>query len=268
MKRTRAIAILLTLCLLSGACSTVPITGRRQLTLVPEPILKQMSFQSYEEFMTTHQRSASVDQTAMVKRVGQRIQKSVEEYFAQHPELGELKGYEWEFNLVEDPAVNAWAMPGGKVVVYTGILPVTKDESGLAVVMGHEIAHAIAGHGNERMSQGLLTQMGGMALSRALAEHPQQTQKLFMRAYGATTEIGVMLPYGRKHELEADRMGLIFMAMAGYDPNRAVSFWESMAAAKQGQAPPEFLSTHPSDETRVRKAKEAMPEAMEHYKKR
>jgi len=268
MRRISASALLLALCIFVGACSTVPITGRRQLTLVPDSLLRQMSFQSYNEFMTTHQRSTNAEQTAMVKRVGHGVQKAVEDYFAQRPELGPLKGYEWEFNLVEDPAVNAWAMPGGKVVVYTGILAVTEDEPGLAVVMGHEIAHAIAGHGNERMSQGLLTQMGGIALSTALKERPQETKQLFMRAYGATTEVGIILRYSRKHELEADRMGLIFMAMAGYDPNRAVSFWEGMAAAKEGQAPPEFLSTHPSDATRVRKAKEAMPEAMEHYKKR
>jgi len=157
-------------------------------------------------------------------------------------------------------------MPGGKVVIYTGILTVTKNEPGLAVVMGHEIAHAIARHGAERMTQGLIVDMGGMVLSEALASSPEKTQNLFMRSYGITTQYGVLLPYSRTHEKEADHLGLIFMAMAGYTPNEAVDFWQRMAAAKEGSEPPEILSTHPADSTRIRKIKELIPEAMKYYK--
>jgi predicted Zn-dependent protease len=157
-------------------------------------------------------------------------------------------------------------MPGGKVVVYTGILPITRDEAGLATVMGHEIAHAVARHGNERMSQALLTQMGGMALAVALEQNPSQTNQLWMAVYGMGAQVGILLPYSRLHESEADHLGLIFMAMAGYDPNKAVEFWERMAQMKSGQAPPEFLSTHPSDEARIKKIKELLPEAMQYYK--
>jgi predicted Zn-dependent protease len=176
-----------------------------------------------------------------------------------------LEGYEWEFNLIEDSLVNAWAMPGGKVVVYTGILPICRDENGLAVVMGHEIAHAIAGHGGERMSQGLLVQMGGIAINEALKNKPEETRNLFMTAYGVGATVGVMLPYSRLHENEADHLGLIFMAMAGYNPNHAVDFWGRMAQ-EGGAKPPEFLSTHPSDETRVKNLRDLIPEAMQYYK--
>ena len=202
----------------------------------------------------------------MVKRVGVNIQRAVETYFAQNNLSKELKGYAWDFNLVESPEVNAWCMPGGKVVIYTGILPITQDETGLAVVMGHEIAHAIAQHGNERMSQGLLQQLGGVALSVALKDEPALTQNLFMAAYGIGTTVGVMLPFGRKHESEADRLGLIFMSMAGYNPNAAVDFWTRMSAMKGGAQPPEFLSTHPSDATRIADIKKHLPEALKYYK--
>jgi predicted Zn-dependent protease len=202
----------------------------------------------------------------MVKRVGSRIQKAVEQYCDKNCTEDRLKGYEWEFNLIEDPNVNAWAMPGGKTVVYTGLLPVTQTEAGLAVVMGHEIAHAFARHGSERMTQGLIVEMGGMALSNALASRPAQTQDLFMRSYGIGTQVGVLLPYSRKQESEADHLGLIFMAMAGYNPNEALSFWQRMAASKKGAAPPELLSTHPADSTRIRDIENLMPEAMTYYR--
>ncbi len=203
----------------------------------------------------------------MVKRVGVKIQKAVETYFAQKNLSKELAGYQWEFNVVESEEVNAWCMPGGKVVVYTGILPITKDETGLAVVMGHEIAHAIAEHGSERMSHGLMQQLGGVALSVALADEPELTQSLFMTAYGVGSTVGVMLPFSRTHESEADHLGLIFMAMAGYDPNAAVDFWTRMAANSQG-APPEWLSTHPSNETRIADIKKLLPEALQYYNKK
>jgi predicted Zn-dependent protease len=175
-----------------------------------------------------------------------------------------LKDYKWEFNLIESEEKNAWAMPGGKVVVYEGILPITKDEAGLAVVMGHEIAHAIAKHGNERMSQGLIAQMGGMALSKALEEQPGKTRQLWMTVFGVGAQFGVMLPFSRLQETEADHLGLIFMAIAGYDPDEAVEVWKRMAQMKEGQTPPKFLSTHPSNETRIRKIKETIPKAKQY----
>ncbi len=249
------------------SCSTVPLTGRSQLNFIPDSTMLPMSFQQYDEFLKTNELSKDEKQVQMVKTIGRRIQAAVEQYFSQENLSHELENYSWEFNLVESPEVNAWCMPGGKVVVYTGILPIAEDDTGLAVVMGHEIAHAIAEHGNERMSQGLVAQMGGMALSTAMTEEPEKTQQLWMTVFGVGAQYGVMLPYGRLQESEADRLGLIFMAMAGYDPNRAVGFWERMSQEKGGKAMPEFLSTHPSDETRIQKIKEALPEAMGYYKK-
>jgi predicted Zn-dependent protease len=226
-----------------------------------------MSFQEYDEFLKSNKLSTDESQTRMVKKVGRNIQGAVAQYFAEKNLSDELRGYDWEFNLIESPELNAWCMPGGKVVVYTGLLPVTKNETGLAVVMGHEIAHAVAKHGNERMSQGLVTQMGGMALAKAMEKKPEQTQQLWMAAFGVGAQLGVMLPYSRLHESEADHLGLVFMAMAGYDPGSAVDFWERMAQQKEGQAPPEFLSTHPSDATRIRQLKELIPDAMQYYRR-
>jgi predicted Zn-dependent protease len=255
------------LLLVLAGCSEVPITGRRQLNLVPDSLVNSMSVQQYSQFISESKVSTDTKQVALVKNVGQRIQKAVNEYCQKYCEEDPFAGYEWEFNLIEDKTVNAFAMPGGKVVVYTGILPVAQSDAGLATVMGHEIAHVFAKHGNERMSQGLLVQMGGAALSVALRDRPEQTQNLFMTSYGLGTQIGLLLPYSRKHESEADRLGLIFMALAGYDPHEAVGFWQRMAAAKGDKAaPPEFLSTHPADETRIRNLQELVPEAMEYYK--
>ena len=251
--------------LIVNSCSTVPLTGRQQLNLVPNSTIIPMSFQQYDEFLETNSLSKSKSKTEMVKSVGGKIQNVVETYFRENNMIDELKDYQWEFNLVESKELNAWCLPGGKVVVYTGIMDVTGDEAGLAVVMGHEIAHAIAKHGNERMSHVLATQMGGMALSAALEQKPEETQQLWMMAYGLGTQLGAVLPYSRLHESEADHLGLVFMAKAGYDPNVAVTFWERMAKMKSGQSPPEFLSTHPSDETRIKEIKGWMPEAMEYY---
>jgi predicted Zn-dependent protease len=230
-------------------------------------MMNSMALQSYNEFLGANKLSSNAGQTRMVKDVGARIQKAVEKYCAENNLSSRIQSYKWEFNLVEDPNVNAWCMPGGKVVVYTGLLPVAQNEAGLAVVMGHEIAHAIARHGSERMSQGLLVDLGGMALSEALAKQPAKTKELFMKSYGLGTEVGVLLPYSRLQENEADRMGLIFMAMAGFNPNEAVSFWERMVAANKGQPRPlEILSTHPADSTRINNIKQLIPEAMQYYK--
>ena len=250
-----------------NACSRVPITGRSQINLIPDSSMVSMSLQQYDQFLKEHKVSTNLEQTQMVRQVGAKIKDAVERYFATSGLSENLKSYKWEFNLVEDKQVNAWCMPGGKVVIYTGILPVTKDETGLAVVMGHEIAHAIAEHGSERMSQGLITQAGGMALSTALAAKPAQTQQLWMSVYGAGAQFGAILPYSRLQESEADHLGLVLMTMAGYNPNEAVSFWERMAAQKGGQSPPEFLSTHPADATRIEKIKRLIPEVVQKYKK-
>jgi predicted Zn-dependent protease len=225
-----------------------------------------MSAQEYGTFLKGNKVSADAASAAMVKRVGGRIQHAVEKYMADNNMSSRLQGYQWEFNLVESNEVNAWCMPGGKVVVYTGILPLTKDENGLAVVLGHEIAHAIAEHGNERMSQELIAQLGGAALDQALKDKPEQTRALWSTAFGVGVQFGALLPYSRTHESEADHMGLIFMAMAGYDPNIAVPFWQRMAAMG-GQKPPEFLSTHPSDQTRINQIKDELPEALRYYQK-
>lgn len=247
------------------ACSTVPVTGRRQFSIIPDSEMLSMSYSQYDQFLNENKLSTNTQQTEMVKRVGHKIEKAVTDYLTELQFADMLDGYEWEFNLVEDPNVNAWCMPGGKVVIYTGILPVTKDEKGLAVVMGHEIAHAIAEHGGERMSQELIRQMGGVALSVALKDKPQETQAMWMAAYGMGSEVGIMLPYSRMHESEADHMGLIFMSIAGYDPREAPVFWERMSA-NGGQKPPEWMSTHPSDETRINNLNAWMPEALLHYK--
>jgi predicted Zn-dependent protease len=260
-------SILLISALILQACSTVPITGRKQLSIVPESQMESMALTSYNDFLKSNTLSTDISSTEMVKTVGSDIAAAVTKYFADQNLAGQLEGYKWEFNLVKnDTTQNAWCMPGGKVVVYSGILPLTKDRNGLAVVLSHEIAHAIARHGSERMSQELLTQLGGIALDVAIKDKPDQTKSIFNTAYGAGSQLGVLLPFSREHELEADKLGLIFMAMAGYDPNTAIPFWERMSAMG-GNKPPEFLSTHPSDVTRINKIKEALPEAMTYYKK-
>jgi predicted Zn-dependent protease len=264
-RRLRAAALAASACLLLvAACATVPITGRKQLSLIPDAEMNAMSFQQYEQVIAESELSTDPEATAMVRRVGERIQRAVEDYFRQEGMSSHLDGYAWEFNLIESDQVNAWCMPGGKVAFYTGILPVCRDEAGIAVVMGHEVAHAIAEHGGERMSQQMAIQMGGMALSEAVKEKPEQTQAIYMSVFAVGAQYGAMLPYSRKHESEADHMGLIFMAMAGYDPREAPRFWERMSAGG-GQAPPEFMSTHPSDETRIRQLNERMAEALEYY---
>jgi len=250
-----------------AACSTVPVTGRKQLSLIPQGEMLSMSYSQYGEFLKTNKLSTNTQQTQMVRNVGVKIQRAVETYFAQQGLSASLADYRWEFNLVESKDVNAWCMPGGKVVVYTGILPVTKTEAGLAVVMGHEIAHAVAEHGSERMSQEMLAQLGGAALSAALQNKPEETKALWSTVFGVGAQYGVLLPFSRTHENEADHLGLIFMAMAGYNPNEAVSFWTRMAQSSGGASVPEFMSTHPSDDTRIANIKGLLPEAMKYYKR-
>ncbi len=255
-------SIIITCILLS--CSTVPLTGRKQVNLLPESEMLAMSFSQYNQFLKENKISTNQKQSELIKHVGGRIATAVEKYMNEKGLASQIKDYAWDFNLVEDKTPNAWCMPGGKVVFYTGILPYTKDEDGLAVVMGHEIAHAIARHGNERLSHQLGVQLGGLALSAAIDEKPEETQMLYMAAFGLGSQVGFMLPYSRLHETEADKMGLVFMAMAGYNPRAAVPFWERMAASG-GQKPPEFLSTHPADQTRIQNLKTYMPEALKYY---
>lgn len=264
----KGICLGLILSVISVACERVPITGRRQVSLIPESEMIGMSLTSYSDFLSKNPAISDADANArLVKKVGGNIQHAVEAFMKEKGLSSRLDGYKWEFNLVNQNEVNAWCMPGGKVVVYSGLLPVTQTEPALACVLGHEIAHAVARHGNERMSQGLIVEAGGAALSVALSQKPQLTQDIFLQSYGLTSQLG-MLKYSRTHESEADKMGLVFMAMAGYDPTEAVAFWERMAAASGGNKPPELLSTHPSDETRIADIKKFLPEAMKYYKKK
>ena len=248
------------------SCSTVLLTGRKQLSLVSDSEVLTSSFQSYKQFIDSVPASKDKVNTALVKKVGLNISKAVVAYLNANGMAADAATYAWEFNLVKDTAVNAFCMPGGKVVVFEGILPVTKNETGLAVVLGHEIAHAVAKHSNERMSQQMMVQYGSALTSILISNKPAATQSSVNLIYGLGAQYGYMLPYSRKHELEADRLGLIFLAMAGYDPNQAVAFWERMAANSQG-APMEFMSTHPSDATRIAQIKQDLPEALTYYKK-
>lgn len=263
----RRLFVILLLAGVIYACSKVPVTGRKQINLVPDSEMNAMGLTSYKEFLTENKAKVvtSGAQYELVNKVGRRIATAVEQYLKDNGMESSISNFNWEFNVVNDKTVNAWCMPGGKVVVYTGLLPVTRDEAGLAVVMGHEIAHAVAKHGSERMSQGMLQEMGATVLSQALATKSELTKGLFMTAYGAGSNVLGILPFSRLHESEADKLGLIFMAMAGYNPETAISFWERMAAAASGSTP-EFLSTHPSDDTRIRQIKEYLPTALKYYK--
>lgn len=257
---------LLVLAILLSSCSSVLLTGRKQLLLVSDAEVLTSSFQSYKQFIDSVPASKDKVNTALVKKVGKNMSTVVENYLKSNGLEAEIANFAWEFNLVKDTSVNAFCMPGGKVVVFEGILPITKNETGLAVVMGHEIAHAIAKHSNERMSQQMLLQYGATFTDVLLVDKPTATRNTINTIYGIGAQYGVMLPYSRKHEYEADRLGLIFLAMAGYNPNESISFWERMAA-KGSNTPLEFMSTHPSDANRIAKLKELLPEAMQYYKK-
>lgn len=250
-----------------ASCSTVPFTGRSQLSLVDDSTLQQEATLSYQAFLKdpkTKVLTTGAD-AAMVQRVGSRISTAINTYFKENG-YGSKYDYKWEFKLIQDPNINAWCMPGGKVAVFTGILPVTKTEAALAAVVGHEIAHAIAHHSAERVSQTMLAQAGGAAIGAATANKSQTTQAILNQLYGVGGQL-TLLNYSRNQETEADRMGLIFMAMAGYNPNEAIGFWQRMSQAKQGGgAPPEFLSTHPSDASRINNIQKLIPEAMKYYK--
>jgi len=261
----------LILVLLLSGCAKVPITKRNQMNLLPESEMISMSLTSYSDFLKKNPPVTTGSEAMMVKNVGGKIQTAVTQYMGKNGYGDRIKGYKWEFNLVKSEEVNAWCMPGGKVVVYSGLLPVTQDEQSLAIVMGHEIAHAVARHGNERMSQSLLASAGGMALDLYMSQKPEQTRNIFMGLYGIGATGGI-LAYSRLQESEADKLGLVFAAMAGYDPHVAIGFWERMAQkSKSGSSSgldyyiKKYTSTHPPDDQRIKDLKAYMPEAMKYY---
>lgn len=248
------------------SCTRNAITGRNQLSLVPESEMQQMAVTQYREFLDTSKVVPKTNANAeMVKRVGSRIASAITKYYQEKGITNDIANYKWEFNLVQDKQVNAWCMPGGKVVVYTGILPITQNEDALAIVLGHEITHAVAGHGRERMSQVMVAQGLQIAGNVALSKNAQ-TVNIFNNVFGPAAQVGVLLPNSRNQELEADHYGLIFAAIAGYNPQEAISFWTRMANLSKGGAPPVFLSDHPSDADRIQKLKQLMPEALSYYK--
>lgn len=262
----KKIIFLLAVGLVAYGCAKVPMSNRNQLALVSNAELLPMSFDQYGQVLREGRLVTNTPEGQMVVRVGKKIAEAVEIYMKENGMERQLQGFEWEFNLIQEEIVNAWCMPGGKVAFYTGIMPVCQDEAGVAVVMGHEVAHAIANHGRERMSNGLLLNglIGGAQV--AMGQNPTLTQQIFLQSFGVGGQLG-MLSFSRRHELEADQLGLNFMAMAGYDPRVAPDFWDRMANLGGGGAPPEFLSTHPGPNRRKDELKKQMPIAMEYYNK-
>lgn len=265
MMKAKGVLILASFVVLE-ACSKVPVTGRRQFNVVSTGQIASMVNSQYQETLQQSKILPDGDpRTIQVRNCGKRIATAVEKFLNDNGLSDRVSEFHWEFNVADDPTVNAWCMPGGKVLFYTGILPITANETGLAVVMGHEVAHAVARHGNERMSQGIAAQAGGVTLDILTSQNPGLARELLMQSVGIGSQLG-MLAYSRSHETEADKMGLIFMAMAGYDPREAPAFWERMSAGANGQAPPELLSTHPSDARRISDLNAYMPEALKYYK--
>jgi predicted Zn-dependent protease len=246
--------------LLVVACNKTAFTGRKSLTLIPDSQLNSMSSTEYRNFLNQNKTVTSGTEFELVRRVGNDLRIAAEQYYTTKGMQKKLAGYKWEFNLVDSKDVNAFCMPGGKVVIYTGILPITQNEDALAVVMGHEIAHALADHGNERMTQGLIAQFGLASLDFALQNKPAETRNILLGAVGAGAQLGVLLPFSRKHESEADEIGLYLMAMAGYNPSEAAPFWARMNRGG-GARPPEFMSTHPDPSKRSERLKELQAKA-------
>ncbi|MDR2512110.1 MAG: M48 family metallopeptidase [Bacteroidales bacterium] len=259
----KKIIAILSLVVIMISCGVAPVTGRKQFFLVSDSEVMTLSLQSYTEYMATAKKSSDMEKTKLVYKVGLNLAEAVEKYYQQHPNISKPT-FDWEFNLVEDAQVNAFCMPGGKIVVYTGILPFTQDETGLAVVLGHEVGHAMAKHSNERMSQQVMINGGGQILGSVLNTYTsQQISTLSQQVYGLGAQYGVTLPFSRKQELEADEIGLTLMAMAAYDPSKATAFWQRMAA--QGTKQMEFLSTHPSDAHRIKNINEHLAAAQAIY---
>ena len=265
MKKS-ALFILAFVAVLFISCASVPLTGRNRIMLVSDNEVLSSSLTQYNEYMTTATKSTNATQAAMVQRVGKKIAAATEKFLSDNGLSNEVAMYQWEFNLVKDEEMNAFCMPGGKIVVYEGIMPLCDSDDDLAVVIGHEVAHAVAKHSNERLSQQMLASYGSAILDAALSTRSEAARQLGQTVYGLGANYGVMLPYSRKHELEADHMGLIFMAMAGYDPAKAIAFWQKMAAASPTPIPP-FMSSHPSDAKRIAEIEKYLPDAQKYYTK-
>ena len=248
------------------SCGSVPLTGRKQILLVSDSEVLSASLTQYDEYIKTATKSTDRAKTATIERVGKKIADATENYLRQSGQSNEIENFRWEFNLIKDDAVNAFCMPGGKIVVFEGILPLISSDDELAVVMGHEVAHAVAKHSNERMSQGILAQIGAGLVDAALSNKSDVVHGLGNTVFGLGAQLGVMLPYSRKHESEADYMGLVLMTMAGYDPSQAVTFWQKMSAASSNSGGSDLLSTHPSESKRIADIQRYLPE-MEKYKK-
>ena len=261
----RKIILILTIFLGVTACKTNPFTGKKTLNFYGNSSLFPTAFAQYDQFLGENNVVKNTAEAKTITNVGQRISSAAEKWLTANGYQGYLKDYKWEYNLVKDETVNAWCMPGGKIVFYTGILPICAGETGIAVVMGHEVAHALADHGAQRMSAGMLQQLGAVAGNVAIQD--EQKRNIFNQAYGVGSTVGVMLPFGRSHETEADRIGLQIMAIAGYNPDEAAELWKRMKANSGGQAPPEFMSTHPSNDTRIKNLTEWAPAAKAEAKK-
>lgn len=257
-------SLIVTALLLLSSCGSVPLTGRKQILLVSDQEVLASSLTQYSDYMKSAPVSTNAKGKAMVTRVGKKIAAATEQYLKSNGMEAEVRNFAWEFNLVKDDQVNAFCMPGGKIVVYEGLLKLVSSDDELAVVVGHEVAHAVAKHSNERMSQQLMTQYGAQILTQALSNKSAAIQKAGSTIYGLGAQYGVTLPFSRKHETEADYMGLIFMTMAGYDPNVAITFWQKMSAG--GASVPEFMSTHPSDATRIKDIQKILPELNKYRK--
>ncbi|WP_298238191.1 M48 family metallopeptidase [uncultured Algibacter sp.] len=241
------------------SCAENPFTGKKTMALVPNSQLFPTAFAQYDQFLTENKIVKGTSDAAMITRVGQRIAVAAERWLNANGHEGYLKDYKWEYNLVEDKTVNAWCMPGGKIVFYTGILPIANGETGVAAIMGHEVAHALANHGQQRMSAGLVQQ--GLAVAGNIAIKDDKSRNAFNQYYGVGTQVGLMLPFSRSHETEADKIGLYLMAIAGYNPDEAAELWKRMKANSGGQAPPEILSTHPSNDSRIANLTALAPKA-------
>lgn len=243
------------------SCAKNPFTGEKTMAFVPNSQIFPSAFQQYDQFLSENKVVKGTKDSKRIETIGMKIKTAAERWLTANNNAGYLDGYAWEYNLVESKELNAWCMPGGKIVFYTGILPVCKDDAGIAAVMGHEVAHALANHGQQRMSAGLLQQLGAVGTQVAVGNKDPKTQAMIMQAYGVGSQVGGMLPFSRKHESEADMIGLTLMAIAGYHPENAVKVWERMSALNTGQAPPEILSTHPSNETRIKELTALLPQA-------
>jgi predicted Zn-dependent protease len=258
--------LLILLMILFESCYKVPVTGRHQFRMLPESMLLSMSLTAYNDFLRQNPpMPASHSDAARVKTVGNKMAQTVDHYLATNGFKKVRKNFKWNFELVNNPSVNAWCMPGGKIVFYSGIMPLVQNDAGIAVIMGHEMAHAVARHGNERMSQQIALYMGGISMAVAMNDKPEETRNLFLAVYGVGGVVG-SLAYSRKHEYEADKIGMVFMAMAGYDPEEAIRFWERMQAYSSGAQIPQFLSTHPHHQNRIVEMKKFLPKAKKYYK--